>query len=221
MRELLKEQKYLAIFFLLFLVIGGLIALFTEKGEILYWVNSHYSPHVDSFFKYITWVGGGLVPFIIFLTLFINFRIFAVLGAANLLSFGVIQFLKRIIFSSTNRPKMFFEEKDLVLNVVEGVTLFSHFSFPSGHSATAFALLLGLALFTKNRWVAVVCGVSALLVAFSRVYLAQHFFIDIYVGGIIGMLILFAVYAYFSGRNWFHKDWAKKPFIIGWDWKEK
>ena len=57
-------------------------------------------------------------------------------------------------------------------------------SFPSGHSATAFAAATAVAfLCPKLRWWAV--GLAA-AVALSRVYLRVHFPLDILVGGLIG-----------------------------------
>ena len=62
-------------------------------------------------------------------------------------------------------------------------------SFPSGHTITAFAFFMALTFFTKNRLWQVLCFVLALLVGFSRIYLQQHFAIDVLVGSLVGVLV--------------------------------
>jgi membrane-associated phospholipid phosphatase len=70
-------------------------------------------------------------------------------------------------------------------------------SFPSGHATSAFAIFLAVALISGNRYVKVLCFIFACLVAFSRVYLSQHFLIDIIAGSMIGCIGTLAVYELF------------------------
>ena len=57
-------------------------------------------------------------------------------------------------------------------------------SFPSGHSATAFAAATALAIMCPRLRPAVL--VIAAAVALSRVYLRVHFPLDVIAGGLIG-----------------------------------
>ena len=117
-----------------------------------------------------------------------------------LLSTLIVQSLKRMVFYDTMRPSKFFA--DLTdLYYVDGLTLHSYFSFPSGHSSGAFTMFLAFALFVENQWLKFACFVFALLVAFSRVYLMQHFFIDTYFGALIAVIITLLVYSYFHYRT--------------------
>lgn len=60
-------------------------------------------------------------------------------------------------------------------------------SFPSGHAATAFAVAGAIALLAPRlRWP--VLGVAS-LIAFSRVYLGVHFWIDVLAGAALGLAI--------------------------------
>jgi len=60
----------------------------------------------------------------------------------------------------------------------------SDYSFPSGHTATAFAAASILNYFDKKRkWF---YYVVALLISFSRIYLGCHYFLDVITGAIIG-----------------------------------
>jgi len=62
----------------------------------------------------------------------------------------------------------------------------SDFSFPSGHASTAFAAAAVLAYFDKKR--RSFYYLIASLIAFSRIYLGCHYFLDIIAGSIIGFI---------------------------------
>lgn len=58
------------------------------------------------------------------------------------------------------------------------------FSFPSGHASTAFAAATVLTFFDKKRrWL---YFATAILIAYSRIYLGCHFFLDVLIGALIG-----------------------------------
>ncbi len=64
-------------------------------------------------------------------------------------------------------------------------------SFPSGHAATAFAAAVAIGvLCPRLRWPLV--GL-AVFVAFSRVYLGVHYWLDVLVGSLLGVAIGFGV----------------------------
>ena len=77
------------------------------------------------------------------------------------------------------------------------------FSFPSGHTMASFCA--STAVFMDNRkWGAFAFAV-ALLIAFSRIYLMMHFFTDVIVSAILGVLL--GVLAFFIVRL----VWNKLP----------
>jgi len=61
------------------------------------------------------------------------------------------------------------------------------FSFPSGHTATAFAASTVLSFFDKKR--RFFYYLIAFLITYSRIYLGCHYFFDIISGGVLGFLI--------------------------------
>jgi membrane-associated phospholipid phosphatase len=113
--------------------------------------------------------------------------------------------MKRLVFDDYPRPSKFFE-KNIDLHVIEGLELHSFFSFPSGHSSGAFAVFFILGMFSRNIWITVLCFMTAVFVALSRVYLMQHFLIDVYAGGIIGVVVSFIIYYIFERKSNLHQN---------------
>ena len=70
------------------------------------------------------------------------------------------------------------------------------FSFPSGHSITAFAVALPVGLFFPVLMAALLfCAVS---VAVSRILLGMHFLSDVVAGSAIGSMLGYAAFRLFS-----------------------
>ena len=169
-----------------------------EKADLHLWLTSFQTPNGDVFFKYYTEVGGS-IPFIIAgLALFYNYRIAVFLLVSQLAVGFVAHILKRLWNES--RPIHYFKENfpDINLHHVAGVRLYSFHSFPSGHTASAFALFLGLSFLTKNKSLQLSYFVLALLVGYSRIYLSQHFALDVLVGSIIGVIVSIICKYYFD-----------------------
>jgi undecaprenyl-diphosphatase len=72
------------------------------------------------------------------------------------------------------------------------------YSFPSGHSITAFAIAITIGMFYPELQPSLVA--AALLIAFSRIVLGMHFLSDVLAGIVLGSalgiasLVAFAVY---------------------------
>ena len=105
------------------------------------------------------------------------------------------------------RPTAFMANS-CILHYVPGVKVYMAHSFPSGHTATAFAMFFMLSIISKSNYSKLFFFLSALIVGFSRVYLLQHFFIDVYFGSIVGTLFALINYVLFT-RYWEYKnnDW--------------
>jgi membrane-associated phospholipid phosphatase len=105
----------------------------------------------------------------------------------------VIGFLKINMFPGRVRPALFFNGQ-YKLHFAEGIPVLTVYSFPSGHTAVAFAVFFLLAIYIRRTWVSMALLVAALLVGLSRIYLMEHFWIDVYFGSLIGILITLLVY---------------------------
>jgi len=101
------------------------------------------------------------------------------------------QIPKLIFFPNITRPIASGIDPNLI-HKVEGVVMHQLSSFPSGHTATAFTIfLLTIYLFDHKKMV-LMGLIYAMLCAYSRVYLGQHFPLDL--GG--GILV-----SYINCRN--------------------
>lgn len=102
------------------------------------------------------------------------FRLTAAAGAATVVS----QLLKRLL----NRPR----PSQRVPGFVALVQDPDAFSFPSGHTAAAVAVAVAWA--GSGTGLGAVVALLALGVAGSRVYLGAHYPLDVFCGGLIGLL---------------------------------
>jgi membrane-associated phospholipid phosphatase len=73
-------------------------------------------------------------------------------------------------------------------------------SFPSGHTATAFAFMVVLSLCLKHRLLTVLFSFIALSVGISRIYLLQHFGWDVAIGAAVGTLCAWVSYKLIHDR---------------------
>ena len=184
------------------------IVLATDKLVLHATINGAHAPAADLFFSYATHLADGLVPtgIAIGLLIFCDLRSFMMVGLSAGLSAIVVQLAKRNVFADADRPFMF---KDRLgeMDWVAGIEMNHHFSFPSGHSTAAFSTCIALAVIIgRTRWALVLALIAATL-AFSRVYLSQHFTEDILAGSLLGTVTGLLVYWWlyrspFSRRSW-------------------
>lgn len=211
--KVITNNPYFYALVLLMIVAGGIALPFVEKGELVLWVNARHSPVLDVFFKYTTELGNGLLFVVIVLILLLVRFKYAVAGALSFgITGGLVQFLKRQVFTDWHRPVKYLEGMEL--HTVDGVKVMHHFSFPSGHSATVFAMFTLLTIIITNKKLGIPAFMLAALGALSRVYLVQHFYVDIYVGSITGVVITTVIFIVFSRTRWYqHSVFANKPLL--------
>lgn len=163
-----------------------IIALYMPYGADVLAINGAHNPWLDEFFKALTELGNGLILVPLFITaLFIQFRLAAIVAAAGALHGILSAILKKVVFSGMPRPKAVLDND--LLHFVQGVSVHTTNSFPSGHTATAFVLFFLLCHFFSKKMEGVIAMIAmAVLVGISRVYLAQHFLIDVACGALLG-----------------------------------
>jgi len=173
---------------LIALLTGGFFLLSFPKDQIHLYINSHHAPFADFFFKYWTHLGEGwLFALAIPLALWKSWRAgfqLAITGLFTLLFSGIF---KNWLYARQPRPIEFF--KNIAdLRLIEGVNMAHWNSFPSGHTTAAFAFWFALALVVKKRGLSLVFFCIAFLVGYSRMYLSQHFLLDVVAGAGLGIL---------------------------------
>lgn len=194
---------------LLFLIMSFL--LFLDKGSIVLWVNARHSPFFDLFFKYYTNLGNGFVFVIIGLGFFFIRYYYVLLTAAiGIFHSLLVNLFKHVLFTDSPRPRAFFHD-DSLIHFVDGVTVHSQHSFPSGHTASAFAAALLLAFIAKRTSTRIALLLAAALVGYSRMYLFQHFYEDVFTGMILGLFS--ATVIWYSGKALPHKAWMDKKLF--------
>lgn len=195
MKEFLTQNKWFSYPYLALLLICSCFLAFFTKAEIHIFINQFHAPFFDVFFRYLTCMGDGIfIPVYFLILIMVRYRYAILLVIAFLLSGLLVQILKRGFFADVVRPTEYL--KDVYsLYIVPGVTQHCCKSFPSGHTATAFSVMVCFALAFKSNAVKTLSLVLACLIAFSRVYLSQHFLIDIFAGSIIGVLV--SVYSHY------------------------
>lgn len=195
MRQLIFQNKWFFVPYLVILIILSYFLITYTKSGIHLFLNSYNSNSLDFFFRYLTTLGDGIcLPFfLLFMLTFRTFRDGLYLVVVFLLSGFVVQVLKRFVFQDMMRPTRFFGDS-VHLHLVNGVDQLCCNSFPSGHSATAFGFYLCFAIVSKNKAVKFAMLILACGVAFSRVYLSQHFLIDTFGGSLIGVITALACY---------------------------
>jgi membrane-associated phospholipid phosphatase len=207
MKNLLLDLKSFLIICLTFISTALLGVITFGKKPLHLFVNQFHSPFWDSFFKYFTNVGDGLFAgFILFVLLFFIKIRNVFIGISTFLISGFIsQLLKKAAYFDELRPSKSFGPDELYY--VPGEILHFYNSFPSGHSTTAFAIFMFLAYVFKKKNLQITFATIACLVAYSRVYLSQHFFVDVAFGGIIGISSFILSYLMFRSikTNWFDK----------------
>jgi membrane-associated phospholipid phosphatase len=209
-KSVVKSNRSFILPFFIFLIVGAIVLLITGKTERHVSINQYHNSFFDSFFYYSTYMGDGVMALLAFvLLLAIKYRYAFIVGLSALLSSMVTQVLKRFVFDDFYRPKKFFEGlHDLYL--VPGVDNHLYYSFPSGHATTAFALYFSMALIIKNNIIKLLLFIIAFVVSFSRVYLSQHFFEDIYAGAFIGTTVTLIIFLTLKNNN---KPWLDKSVV--------
>ncbi|HMQ75001.1 MAG TPA: phosphatase PAP2 family protein [Flavobacteriales bacterium] len=189
----------------------------TEQVVLHAAVNRWHAPWSDALFSVATHLADGLVPAAVaVILLFVGtWRTFFMLGLSTGLSAIVVQVLKRQVFADHDRPVMFAHDMPL-LHLVDGVTMNHHFSFPSGHATCAFAMCLAFAVMESGPRRAPLWAAGAAMLAFSRVYLSQHFTEDVLAGAAVGVATGVLVWAVLYRSAWARAPWLdRRPWPTG------
>ena len=182
------------IYCLLFAILLSFYCILYSKPDGFLLINRFHTGPLDAFFIMFTNLGNGL--FVIgLMVIMISRKKFGwtiQTGISFLVSGLVVQLFKRL--AHCPRPRLFFGPNEI--HFIHGITGTGYGSFPSGHTTTIFALTTLLSFYFPGRKSGLFFFLIAALTGFSRIYLSQHFPVDILGGLVTGVLISVVVYSY-------------------------
>lgn len=199
-------------FFLAFILL--IPFLFIDRIDLMITVNHCRTVFWDVFFIKLSSLGNAItVIFAVLLVLRFKFKWLAIFLLAFFFQVFIVVLFKKGILHDELRPYLYFKHSDMLgrISLIEGVKMRHVNTFPSGHTATIFFLVSFFAILARNKvasWVLLIVG---LLVGFSRIYLFQHWYIDVYFGMLFGTLSSIA--SYLLVRT-YPKKWYKKRIRI-------
>lgn len=147
---------------------------------------------LDKMMPLITHLGGTIITisFTLSLILFGNNKL-SLLGAEIAISLSISQVIVQTLKRKVNRPR-----PHTVLDIIEKFNVpICNYSFPSGHTATAFTITNLLAFYLPNFMI--LFTAIAVLIALSRIYLGVHYPSDVIVGFIIALISSLVTHYYF------------------------
>ena len=160
------------------------------KNEAFLYLNANLGLVADKVFEYSSYLAEGWfwIPyFIVLVGLYKKDTAFILMNF--LVSTLLTQFAKNYIFNTAMRP-MASGLDATQIHTVPGVEIHTFNSFPSGHTATAFTLFILTTYLFPNKYALTIGIVYAIVCGYSRIYLAQHFPLDLAGGIFVALLTL-------------------------------
>lgn len=160
--------------------------------KILDFIQTHLrTPFFDGFFKFFTMLGNMGFFWIlcaIILLILKKYRKTAFFAICSMILAFII--FQGILKPLVNRQRPFVQNPDFIQIIKPPFSS----SFPSGHSAIAFAFTSSLFLSKTKLWI--FAFVISVLIAFSRIYLYVHFPSDVISGIVLGILCAVLVFLF-------------------------
>jgi len=195
--SLYKENRSLFIGSFLFIITSIFVLIFLSKENGFFLLNPYHTNFLTNIFIRFTYLGDGFFCVVIGLLLFVfKKRFLSLMVLSSYAISGIIaQVLKYFIIEA--RPAVFLKDSSYQY-FINDVTLHNYHAFPSGHAASAFAMAAVLSFAVKNKKYSMLFLAGAILVGYSRIYLAQHFIDDVLAGAIIGLLSAIICWIFFE-----------------------
>ena len=218
MLNTIKQNAVFIALSLILIAVLGLALIYIPKDQLHLLLCNRHTPARDIFYRYYTHVAEWF-PYVVCIAVLLFGRIgdgvFA--SAAMLLSALFTQIVKHIVVAP--RPLPWFSEHfpSIQLPLVDGVKMNLWYSFPSGHTTSFFALAFVASILITSKLsgssrsssclVQLVLVLLATLGGYSRIYLSQHFALDVFAGALVGTLITLICYAVlyrFEDKKWYN-----------------
>ena len=192
----------------------GTTLLIVPKAELHLALCQPHTLYLDTIVPIFTDLIDWLPYLCVVLLLFYRAGWATFLASNLLLSTLIVQPIKHILCAP--RPLTWFAENmpNIRLPLVEGVRMNYWLSFPSGHTTTFFVLFFSLSIILcaenikgKNI-LSFLCFLCASFGAYTRIYLSQHFALDIFAGILIAVCSTLVLYFFLVKRTQNTSFWA-------------
>lgn len=177
--------------------------------ELFFTINGSNYPAIDNFMVSISsyeWWAMVFVVIAVAVYVFGERKISEVIF--YLLSVGVSVVLANVVklFVMRARPiQINWESIGYTQGIYQLDKYSSSSSFFSSHSASAFCIaMFAYMAFKRNRWLAYIAFIWAVIVGYSRIYVGKHFPSDVFVGMLVGIAVgyvSFLVWLSYSKRE--------------------
>ena len=214
----MNQAKHIFPFLVPTLVLALILAvvlLIVPKAELHLALCQPHTPFLDTIIPFFTNLVDWLPYLIVVLLLFYRAGWSTFLASNLLLTTLIVQPIKHIVHAP--RPLTWFAEymPDITLPLVEGVRMNHWLSFPSGHTTTFFVLFFTLSIILcaeniKGKYIlSFLCFLCASFGAYTRIYLSQHFALDIFAGILIAVCSTLILYFFLvkNTKNTQFWDW--------------
>jgi undecaprenyl-diphosphatase len=161
--------------------------------NLLHFIHTNRIEFLDGFLYYLSFLTTYVTVsiFVILLFFYIKSRKKTLLNSflvllSIVLSSGVITFFLKELFSR-ERPFHTYEE-------ITKLSQAGSMSFPSGHTAEAFAIAFGLSFLFPNKKIVIPIFIWASLVGYSRMALGVHYPLDVIAGILLSLVVSILVF---------------------------
>lgn len=191
----------------------GIALLITPKAELHLALCQPHTTGLDTIVPIITNLVDWLPYVVVVLLLFYRAGWATFLASNLLLSTIIVQPIKHIVCAP--RPLTWFAENmpDINLPLVEGVRMNHWLSFPSGHTTTFFVLFFTLSIILCEEDIkgknilSFICFLCASFGAYTRIYLSQHFALDVFAGILIALFSTLVLYFFLVKKSKNNQFW--------------
>jgi len=175
--------------------------------NVFQWVQTIQTPILSAILKVITTLGEGGIIFILLALGLLITKKYRKAGFAMIIALAVMVVCNNLVLKEIfARPRPFnitYDWWNEIYIFPEIVSRPDSYSFPSGHTSSAFAA--AIALLWYDRKIGIPTTIFAFIMGFSRIYVEVHYCTDVLAGlivgiiyAVIGVLLAKVLYPYFE-----------------------